>query len=372
MNGISKERTELLDGKVIINHDDVRKFLDTPASSILVIAGSLLEGIGNAYSDIDAYVIGNELATKANIRNIERYYIVSSYEPRHGSNDGIVRQDNYIGELFTYRGPSGLALNVEYWTFEDVRQLIGKVRSAYLQCRISPIKYEGAEFSYKDRMFVHRLRSAIPLKGASAYKRIIETIDYDEFCFLMWRQLTGAFAPVRDIAGAWDARDYGLACSLTSSFLSEQVFAFTFLVGDSNQNPKWLPKKLQRLPQSCRSIGINYFATKTPATRTPSEMMHFLQSSFDVLDAVFEVARDLLNGNAKFFTTEAALGLLCQWHQAHLLGKEKEDAELFRHFLYYLKPFLEGTPSCQRIICEHAGTLANAYADRVRSLVMNR
>jgi len=57
-------RIELLKGRIVVNPSELLSRSRATDGDIVVLSGTLLEGFGNSYSDLDLYVIGEHLPTQ--------------------------------------------------------------------------------------------------------------------------------------------------------------------------------------------------------------------------------------------------------------------------------------------------------------------
>ncbi len=120
---------------------------------VVYLGGSLVEGRGNPWSDVDVFVVGNLRPVGPDVK------------------PGDV---NTVSVHF-YKG---VRFDFEYWTPEHVRDLARRLRSIRLGITRSLTR---TTFSYIEECFLHRLRTGRPLRDARGFRKWQSRFNFPKF-----------------------------------------------------------------------------------------------------------------------------------------------------------------------------------------------
>lgn len=217
----SSERLDTLAG---LGQERVLEYY--PHCTFAYMSGSVIEGFGNASSDVDVYVIDD-----------------TDPDERAGddqrSTHEIELDESSVTIEFTEQG----VLDFELWrpsTVERLVQSISKVDEAD--------RYTIWDLSDSELTFLHRLRIGRPVSGEDAFTRLQQSVNWQQLCVALYvRSTYGYNSFSEDAVGAiqdGDATTAMLASRLTLEAAVDQLSAS---FGSSNNKPKWRGRRLTGL-----------------------------------------------------------------------------------------------------------------------------
>lgn len=293
MNNGLPPQIELLGGRVIVDPYELLGRSRATERDVVVLSGTLLEGFGNFYSDLDLYVIGDELPNKG--PDAPAMLVIRE--------DGCVRRVNE-----TLEDPANILLDVQYYTYHELDTLARSLRTLYQESRQSTQIYRKT-LHHEDEDLIHKLLTGTILQDTSAGFDARRTFDPGMFCFLKYRNEVGGYAEFRDLIGSWAAGDLDTCIYNTRGYLISQVSGMMFLAGSTNPRPKWFVRRLASLPAEYADIKEGVMAWLEGPHRTTLEKSEAVESACNLIDATYAHARALLGTNPMYLSVEEALDL---------------------------------------------------------------
>ncbi|HFJ9434346.1 nucleotidyltransferase domain-containing protein [Bacillus thuringiensis] len=191
----------------------------TSGDYTVYVCGSILEGFGNEKSDVDVYVLLDEL-------------------PSELGEEGRIRKnkDNVIHNILfdNYR------LDIEYWTIEKLSKL---------QNVINQFELDGdtIKLSEDEIDFIHRIKYAIPVINKDLFKLLEQKIDFDKFDkALLVKQINLYQSSVEDVEGCLESEDLYTAIMTSRLALDRSIDSLLCSKGETNPRVKWRLRKLMR------------------------------------------------------------------------------------------------------------------------------
>jgi hypothetical protein len=300
-----------------------------------------VEGIGNHLSDIDAYVIAEARLTMSDVVPADHHWIYL------GADNNSVRASGTgeIHQIFDYVDPYDIALDTEYWTNDDLAELVDSVKRANLDIRAHGLR--AGRISYRDASCIHKLLTGLTLGDTTAIDRFRSEIDVAALCYVLYRQYAGGYPALRDIAGAWYADQYDLAVFSTREHVYDQMMSLTFLEMQTNPNPKWLFDKAAKLRGASADVGRVFQAFNALPTASASEKRAYVTAGLDLIDRIFGRNREILE--ARWSSELAELKEAASRDRAERHGNQ----EFERQILYRMKMYESGLPSCLELLHQH-------------------
>jgi len=205
--GISREA--LLDG------------LATPRPHAVWMSGSLVEGLGNAGSDVDLFVA------------------VERVDPAWS----LVRQGSRYAVDVRVLG--GRRVDYEYWTLESIEA----VRARLELLPLDDPATNNLNFLAGDEVdFVHRLKVGVPLAGEAGFEEIRGRFDLEKFRrYLVQNAVQYVDDAFDDSVGMFEAGD--LECAVLRARYTAELAVDVLLYhhGVTNDKAKYRAAKLRRL-----------------------------------------------------------------------------------------------------------------------------
>jgi hypothetical protein len=286
-------RIDLLQGRVSVDPYELLSRSRALDEDVVVLSGTLLEGYGNLYSDLDLYVIGNELPSKG--PNTPITLVIRE--------DGCVRRINE-----TLEDSANILLDVQYYTFGELETIARSLRTLYHESRQGTQIYRKT-LHHEDEDLIHKLLTGSVLQDGTGRFDARATFDAGAFCFLKYRNEVGGYAEFRDIVGSWTAGDLDTCLYNTRGYLVAQVSGMMFLAGNTNPRPKWFVRRLASLPVEYLDLRAGVMSWMQNAQRTLSQKREALEAACDLIDLTYRHARALLATNPRYFSAQEALAL---------------------------------------------------------------
>ena len=286
-------RIELLGGRIVVDPYELLGRSHATDQDVVILSGTLLEGFGNLYSDLDLYVIAEDLPNKG--PDTPAMLVIRE--------DGCVRRVNE-----TLDDPANILLDVQYYTFRELDTLARSLRTLYQESRQSTQIYRKT-LHHEDEDLIHKLLSGRVLRDGTGEFDANRIFDTGMFCFLKYRNEVGGYAEFRDLVGSWTDGDLDTCIYNTRGYLISQVSGMMFLAGSTNPRPKWFLRRLASLRAEYTDIKDGVMSWIEGAHRTELEKREAVAFACELIDATYKHVRSLLGTNPRYFSTEEALDL---------------------------------------------------------------
>ena len=286
-------RIEFLGGRIVVDPYELLGRSHATDQDVVVLSGTLLEGFGNFYSDLDLYVIADELPNKG--PDTPAMLVLRE--------DGCVRRVNE-----TLEDSANVLLDVQYYTFRELETLARSLRTLYQESRQSTQIYRKT-LHHEDEDLIHKLLTGKVLQDGTGAFDARRIFDPGMFCFLKYRNEVGGYAEFRDLLGSWTAGDLDTCIYNTRGYLISQVSGMMFLAGSTNPRPKWFVRRLASLPAEYTDIKEGVMSWIEGPHRTELEKRAAVASACDLIDATYKHTRTLLGTNPKYFSATEAQDL---------------------------------------------------------------
>ncbi len=290
---MTDDRLVFHNGDLIVSRDGLIKDSHAKESDIIVVSGTLLEGIGNSHSDIDVYVITEYLSP---VEEIGKHNYV-------GSEKGLVRQ------FYDYLPEGNFGLDVEFYTVPEIHALFDRMISLAERAAMNTKIYRP-KLNTSDSDAIHKLLIGKCLAGSARLKTIIESRHREAFCFLQYRNKIGGYPEFKDIAGAYASKDVDTALYNARIYLAQQISALCHISGNTNSKPKWLMQNIKSLPEKDSNLGQAVMSFLFTEARTQSAKMSLFKDWCELVDQVFLATHEYLAAATSFgFNIEEAIKL---------------------------------------------------------------
>lgn len=273
----------LLKGDVTLERDFLLSNTYLKAGDSAFVGGSLIEGIGNRYSDVDVHVICESLLREREIDVLRHYRVLS---PDRTILTGA-QPDANVFLIHTLIPGTSIKVDVEYRTESDVEQLADTIGGVYDYALQSPIlltKY----LPVRELAFVHRLFAAKDIFGTSSLDALREKIGLHRFLYLMYRWKASDYAVLIDLLGAWENDELDRCVDLARENAVTQFHAYTHLLGNSNYHRKWILPYAKRHGVSEAIMERFVSLLLGRMLNDDAEKRGYVLESLDFVDAIFE------------------------------------------------------------------------------------
>jgi hypothetical protein len=283
----------LLNGRVHLDPTEVLSHSRAESRDVVVLSGTLLEGIGNLYSDLDVYVISEQLPQQGpDTQSIQ-----------------VVREDGRVRRLNeTLEKAGNIVLDVQYYTFKELATLARSLDELYAESKRSTRIFRKT-LHPDDEDLIHKLLTGTILHDGTGVFDSRATFDAGKFCFLKYRNEMAGYAEFRDLVGSWTDADLDSCLYNIRTYLISQVSGMMFLAGNTNPRPKWFVRRLGALGEEYLELRERVMTWMHGARHTQAQKLEAVEVACDLIDTTYEFARALLGTNPLYFSVAEGLAL---------------------------------------------------------------
>ncbi|RWQ71102.1 hypothetical protein [Bacillus cereus] len=191
---------------------------------IVYISGSLVEGFGNVKSDIDVFVICDEIEWNENKNRTES--IVKENENQ------TVR--NFVHNNQRY--------DIEYIKMDYFKKTINDLNN---------LNFETDDFinslDNKQLDLIHRFKHGVAIGNKELFSELYNSSNFENLSKnLVYNNTRIYSAVVEDLQGAFQSQDYGTTYFLTRRVVDVAINTFLASQHETNPSAKWTYRKLER------------------------------------------------------------------------------------------------------------------------------
>lgn len=195
-------------------------------SSLVFLAGSILEGFGNATSDIDVYIICDNTDNK--VMNLTNHNGESIFPSEHCLTKNVTED--------------GVRYDFEYWNWGDFNLLISKLNNLDFKTSHYIDRLKSEEYD-----LLHRLKWARPIHNEVLFDKIHTNIQFENLNFYRAVVQSEIYSgAVEDIQGACISGDFGSAFFMVRGLINIVMNGYLGIYGETNPNNKWIYRKLKK------------------------------------------------------------------------------------------------------------------------------
>jgi hypothetical protein len=198
---------------------DVLREIKIPEPYVACVTGSLVEGFGHAESDVDVYVLSEDVETMKKVfpQFTNRFIDVL-----------------YVGET---------RVDYEYWGLQTVRSIIASIEESSFQNSDSADCLNSVQLK-----LLHNLRIARPLANSAGFDELIRGLDANKLAAVLhWQNYATFLGYAEDTTGLLTSGDLHSALLSAELALNHSVDCYLARKGDTNPGAKWRFRKLRRL-----------------------------------------------------------------------------------------------------------------------------
>jgi hypothetical protein len=305
------------------------------ADDVLLISGSLVDGSGTPSSDFDFCVIAPEQDDR---------FIRDTF-PR-GAHMRFYTHGERVKESFDYLPESLLGVNVEYWTQAEIRDLLDSHRRLY-NYMTQRARKSSSFAAYKvDFRMLSRLCYAVPLLNAEVFEEITTELDLGEVCYTAFRTAVGSYPDFRDFAGMWAQGDYELALMAVRKLAGDTVRGLTHLHGNTNRNPKYLRRFVDRLPDELADLADRFRRMQVGDVVLCGDARSACLEWLVLIDEAYAAIRMGRDEQPRFTSSEQFMTQL----RAELHSSLAWNAEISNEYSFRAREAVEGMPNLRELL----------------------
>ena len=279
----------LLDGQVKLERQFILDQAYLKEGDVAFVGGSLIEGTGNRYSDVDVHVITNRLLKERELVLSKHYRVLS---PDRSMLSGL-SPDAEVFLIHTVVPDTHVKVDIEYRTRLEVESIATDIDVVFeYACRslVLLTKYMAT----RDMAFLHRLFNSLPLAGDDSLTRLRQRVDESRFRYLMYRWKASDFAVLLDLLGAWEQGELVRCADLARENMVTQFHAFTHLCGNTNYHRKWILTYARKYMHSPNLYERFVALLTASAGQTDQALRDYILDTLDLVDSIYAESSDLI------------------------------------------------------------------------------
>lgn len=213
------------------------------------ISGTLVEGIGNIYSDIDTYVLTDRLRNVADVDVSAHHRVLTS--SREIARRGDFSADVYL--IHTVVPGHDIKIDVEFLELASVECMLQEANDIFRYAVNHPILLTK-QMTHRQKIFIHRMYIGDILRGSDLLNRLRTVLPAEKYCYILYRWIGSDFSVMLDLMGAWSNGELNRAADLARENLITQMTAYLHLCGVTNPTRKWFWTNMEQHRSSIGSI----------------------------------------------------------------------------------------------------------------------
>lgn len=339
---ISDKEISILDGGVTIQKNYLRDRVLLEDTSILIVSGTLIEGIGTIHSDIDCIVLCNE-RPKANDVESSQHALVTDI------NYHYVTQNEEVHNTTDFYENTSLHIDTDYITFAEVDEIIVKINKAFDEITsdqrflYSPILLE------RENNVIHRSLTGFALANEGAFNKLKAMIPREKHIYVAHREKLPVFYAFQDVQGCWQSGNLWMGCEIARDMMLKTTMSFTYLTGITNKHHKWVYSNVFRV-SGFDEIKSSFFNLSRKGAVTKEECRLYIEEVLQYMDLVFLAIEGLLKKCELYPSLQKSLSVL----NDEFNSRKQTDHKISTCEYYFRRKFFaaKGTPSLTSLLKE--------------------
>lgn len=327
----SDQQYRFLNGRVVVSRQFILENCYAKASDVCVLTSSIVEGMGNRYSDLDVYVICQERPRVKEIE-IEKHHRVLLDDRRIVAADSrsSIGDEEEVFLIHTALPGSEVKVDVEFRTWEEVDGIRSEFEEIF-RYAVQNLELLTRVLTDREASFLHRLGRGVPIYNAQAFERLRSQIDPSKLAYLCYRWIASDFSVLLDLAGAYHNGEFDRCVDLCRGNVLREMQAFLHLHGVTNPDPKWMLFYLHRVLEEDGDLKKRFFDFYY-LLETGSETLdrRYCRRSLEFVDELHMRSRPLLNANPLVPSGAQAVKILARRYAGE--GREDRFATLERMY----------------------------------------
>lgn len=304
-------------------------------SDILMLSGSLVDGSGTPSSDFDFSVIAQA--------KDERFHRATF--PREGHMRYYTSGDR-VKASFDYLPQSLLGVDVEYWTVQEISDMLTAHAQLYAHTATRARKSSSFAASSVDFRLLSRLTYGVPLTNAAQFEKITDELRPGEISYTAFRTAVGSYPDFRDLAGMWVQRDFESALMAARKLGVDTFRGLTHAHGNTNRNPKYLGRFLSRLPDRLSELATRFRHLHAYGAASAAEAPAAVLEWLDIIDLAFAEIRQVRDSADAFVSRQEFLDLL----KGELHETMSWNAEISNEYSFRAREAVDDVPSLRDLL----------------------
>lgn len=339
---IGEDTVSVLDGEILVTKNYLRGRVYLESESILVVSGTLIEGIGTVHSDIDCIVLCEERPNAKDVESSEHalvtdinYHFLTENEEVHNTTD--------------FYGESGLHIDTDYITFSEVKEVIAKIEVAFHEVASDQRFLYSPVLLERENNLIHRSLTGYALSNEPKFEALKCLIPREKHIYVAHREKLPVFYAFQDVQGCWQSGNLWMGCEVTRDMMLKTTMSFTYLTGITNKHPKWVYSNVYRV-KGYDEIKQEFFELSRRGAVTEDECRRYIEDALAYMDKVFLAMAGLLEKNCIYPSADVSLSGLN--HEFNV--RKQTDHKISTCEYYFRKKFFAAgdTPSLNSLLRE--------------------
>ncbi|MGW0332527.1 hypothetical protein ACWD0J_11765 [Streptomyces sp. NPDC003011] len=324
-----------VDGMDDFDEEAVLEKIHLVGTDMLILSGSLVDGSGTPSSDFDFSVIAQERDERFHRDTFPR----ESHMRYYTSGDRVKASFDYLPH-------SLLGVDVEYWTVQEITGMLASHGRLYAHMRSRARKSSSFAASAVDFRLLSRLTYAVALTNAAEFEKIAGEVRPGEIAYTAFRTAVGSYPDFRDLAGMWAQGDYETALIAARKLGVDTFRGLTHAYGNTNRNPKYLPRFLARLPEALSPLTARFRHLNAYGIAGPADAADAVLEWLDLVDLAFAEIRRVRDEAEAFVGRQDYLGLL----KGELHRTMSWNAEISNEYCFRAREAEADVPSLRELL----------------------
>ncbi|MDF9302027.1 hypothetical protein P5P81_05600 [Tritonibacter mobilis] len=314
MTAMDRKTLKYLDDSLVIHSDEILERSVAGPDDIVILSGTLVEGIGNAHSDLDVYVIGDDLPTAESVG--ERNYLEVV--------DGKVRA------YYDYLPTGSFGFDVEYYSKSELTEMLAQVDDLYARSlKSTKILRQTLVYTVMDAL--HKVHVGECLCNEHRLRGLVPEDSWRKLSFVLYRNKIGGYPEFKDIMGAWKSGDFDTALENARTYLLRQAGALCHLTGSTNAKPKWALQMLKRVPSNLAPLSDDILTWLWKGFETPEKKREGVLEACGLIERIYRESNAYLDQATGIgFSCAQALTLTEREYQREAF-KDQQTGQEFEH-----------------------------------------
>lgn len=270
-----------------------------PRDTILV-AGSLIEGMGNPLSDFDVIVLCEAVPQARHFRTGPKHRLYAfgdkefvSQGTVFGGSFHTVPDDAVITNTYDVVSGWGTRCDVEYINHDQLNRLLDRLHKGYE--RLADSHGRGSTgLNIYDYQLLHRLRVGRVLQEGEALASARARLPQHLLSYVLYRRSLPIWSDFQDMIGFYlsgrevEFRDIAL------TYLDEVAASYNFALGNTNPSRKWLCRYLEA---SGDALALELVELITKSRLSPPSMRELADQVLALTDRAMQRAVEIMQSD---------------------------------------------------------------------------
>lgn len=317
----------ILNGRRVVPTAQILRGVYRQPGDLVVVSGSLIEGIGTTESDFDIYVICPRRFTYGS-RPIGSHNWIADRDQREITEDRteVFRVHDYLESHFH--------VDVCYFTFDEIDACCKEIETDYVASQSnakmmrSLYPFPGSETAD----ILHKLAFGKPLDNFEAYEAFSKPLPISKLCYLLFRKTTGGHPELKDVVGWLRDGDHFVAAQMIRTYVTHQLAGLLNLLGAVLLNLKWTYAYADRMLSNHIEVRERYFEMLQAATITTSQQRAVVDLALDLTQLIYEAIQKVLGTDPHYPPAVEMAARVRREFEARPLASGQLDLEI-RHRL---------------------------------------